>query len=131
MKTCRFLGTYLNTEQQEAFFPKIIKDDTYLIATGVTEPDSSTDIHLPYDEPGVAMKTRAYRDGDHYVINGRKHFITMGGVAKLYIIYARTDKSKPISQAASGFLVPRETPGFEVACPNQARRPAHLDCFLN
>jgi alkylation response protein AidB-like acyl-CoA dehydrogenase len=115
MKTCRFLGIYLNDKQQEEFFPEIMKDDTYLIATAVTEPDSSTDIHLPYDEPGVAMKTRAYRDGNDYVINGTKHFITMGGIAKLYIVYARTDKNKPISQAASGFLVPRETPGFHIA----------------
>lgn len=115
MKACHMFGIYLNKEQQEEFFPQIMKDDTYLIAIAVTEPDSATDINLPYDEPGVAMKTRAYRDGNEYVINGTKHFITAGGVAKLYVIYARTDKNKPVSQAASGFLVPKETPGFYVA----------------
>src|SRR4030042_1816614 len=76
MKACHMLGLYLNEKQQEEFFPTIMKDDMYLIATAVTEPDSSTDIHLPFDEPGVAMKASAYRDGNHYVINGVKHFIT-------------------------------------------------------
>jgi len=115
MKACHMFGLCLNEEQQEEFFPQIMEDDTYLIATAVTEPDSATDIHLPYDEPGVAMKTFAYRDGDEYVINGVKHFITAGGVSKLYVVYVRTDKTKPVSQAVSGFLVPRETPGFYVA----------------
>ena len=115
MKICHLFGLLLNEEQQEEFFPQIMEDDTYLVATPVTEPDSSTDIHLPYDEPGVAMKTFAYRDGDEYVINGVKHFITMGGVAKLYLVYLRTDKGTPLTQALSGILVPRETPGFSVA----------------
>jgi len=115
MKVCHMFGIYLNKEQQEEFFPEIMKDDTYLIAIAVTEPDSATDNSIPYDEPGVAMKTRAYRDGNEYVINGTKHFITLGGVAKLYVIYARTDKNKPVTQATSGFLVPKETSGFYVA----------------
>jgi acyl-CoA dehydrogenase len=115
MKACHMLGLYLNEDQQKEFFPQIMNDDTYLIATAVTEPDSATDIHLPYDEPGVAMKTFAFRDGDEYVINGVKHFITGGGISKLYIVYARTDKTKPVSQAVSGFLVPLGTPGFYVA----------------
>jgi len=115
MKVCHMFGIYLNKEQQEEFFPEIMKDDTYLIAIAVTEPDSATDNSIPYDEPGVAMKTRAYRDGNEYVINGTKHFITLGGVAKLYVIYARTDKNKPVTQATSGFLVPKKTSGFYVA----------------
>lgn len=115
MKACHMFGLYLNQEQQEEFFPQIMGDDTYLIATAVTEPDSATDIHLPYDEPGVAMKTRAQRDGNEYVLNGVKHFITAAGVAKLYVVYARTDRDKPVSQSVSGFLVPKGTPGFQVA----------------
>lgn len=79
MKACHMFGIYLNNDQQQEFFPQIMKDDTYLIAIAVTEPDSATDIHLPYDEPGVAMKTQAYRNGSEYVINGTKHFITVGG----------------------------------------------------
>ena len=113
-KFCHNLGAFLNEDQQDEFFPQIIQDDTFLTATAVTEPDSATDIHLPYDEPGVAMKTFANRDGDEYVINGTKCFITGGAYAKLILVYARTDKNKPISQAMSGFLVPAGTPGFRV-----------------
>jgi len=108
------LAIYMNEEQADEFFPQIMKDDTYLLATAVTEPESSTDIHLPYDEPGVAMKTFAYRDGNEYVINGVKHFISCAAFAKLFLVYARTDKDKPISQAMSGFLVPLGTPGFKI-----------------
>lgn len=114
MKNCNALATYLTQEQKEEFFPKIMSDDTFLIASAVTEPDSGSEIHLPVIKPGLGMKTFAYLDGDEYVINGRKHFITVGGVAKLYMLYARTDKEKPVNQAVSGFLVPRGTPGFVV-----------------
>ncbi len=94
MKACHMLGVCLNDSQQEEFFPKIMEDPTYLIATAVTEPDSATDIHLPYDEPGVPMKSFAYRDGDEYVINGVKHFITNGGIAKYISVVAMTNPSK-------------------------------------
>jgi len=111
-KFCHNLGVFLNDEQQDEFFPLIMQDDTFLTATAVTEPDSSTDIHLPYDEPGVAMKTFAYRDGEEYVINGTKCFITGSAYAKLVLVYARTDRTKPLSQAMSAFLVPAGTHGF-------------------
>ena len=113
-KNCHNLATYMNEAQANEFFPQIMKDDTYLLATAVTEPESSTDIHLPYDEPGVAMKTFAYRDGNKYIINGVKHFITGAAFAKLFLLYARTEKDKPISQAMSGFLVPLGTSGFRI-----------------
>ena len=113
-KFCHNLGVWLNEGQQEEFFPLIMNDDTYLTATAVTEPDSATDIHLPYDEPGVAMKTFAYRDGEEYVINGTKCFITGGAFAKLILVYARTDKRKKLEESMSGFLVPAGTEGFHV-----------------
>lgn len=114
MKNAVYLSTLLNEEQQEEFIPQYVKDDIYLLAIGTTEPDSGADILLAYDEPGVAMKTTAYRDGDEYILNGVKSFISNGAVAKLYFIYARTDKDKPVSQAASLFLVPADTLGFSI-----------------
>jgi len=100
--------------QKEEFIPELIKDDTYAIATAFTEPEHSSDSSLPYDEPGVAMKTFAYRHGDEYAINGMKRFITQAAVAKLFIIWARTDKNKPISQAMSAFIVRAGTPGLSI-----------------
>lgn len=112
-KNCHYLSVNLNEEQQDEFFPQFVKDDTYLIASAVTEPASSTDIHIPYDEPGT-MQTYAYRDGSEYVINGTKHFVSSVAFAKLFLVHARTDKNKPISQAMSVFLVPLRTPGLSV-----------------
>jgi len=114
MKNALYLSALLDKDQQEEFIPQYIKDDTYLIAIGTTEPDSGTDVLLPHDEPGTAMKTRAIRDGKEYVINGIKRFVSNGAVAKLYFIYARTDENKPVSKATSLFLVPNNAPGFSI-----------------
>jgi len=74
-----------------------------LAAFGLTEPDAGSDV--------TNMKTTAKRDGDSYVLNGVKHFITNGGVAKIYTIIASTDPSKG-SRGASAFIVEEGTPGF-------------------
>ncbi len=60
-----------------------------------------------------ATKTRALRDGDHYVINGSKCFITNGGIADLYVVFALTDPGKGI-RGVSAIVVPRETPGIVI-----------------
>jgi acyl-CoA dehydrogenase len=60
-----------------------------------------------------ATKTRALREGDHYVINGSKCFITNGGIASLYVVFALTDPEKGI-RGVSAIIVPRETPGITV-----------------
>lgn len=103
-----------NKDQKDHWVPKLIEDDTFLTATGITEPNAGTDSQLPYDAPGAGMKTFAARKGDQYIINGTKHFISNGGIAKLYFIYARTRKDAGITQGASIFLVPSNTPGFSI-----------------
>ena len=60
-----------------------------------------------------ATKTRARRDGDDYVINGSKCFITNGGIAGLYVVFALTDPEKG-TRGVSAIVVPRETPGITV-----------------
>ncbi|MFZ2053287.1 MAG: acyl-CoA dehydrogenase family protein [Candidatus Aminicenantales bacterium] len=60
-----------------------------------------------------ATKTRALRDGDHYIINGSKCFITNGGIADLYVVFALTDPDKGI-RGVSAIIVPRATPGIVV-----------------
>ena len=101
-----------NKEQKDEFIPRIIEDDRYFIAQGLTEPDHGTDNQLPYDEPGAALSTIAERKGDEYILNGEKQFITNAGISKLYIIIARTDKKAGVTRGASMFLVPEDTPGF-------------------
>ncbi len=104
----------LNPEQRDEFLPKFLKDDTYLLGLARTEPDAGTDSHFLYDAPGASIQTYAERQGDEYVINGTKHFISSGGIAKLYFLYARTDKKGPISTSMSVLLVPSDTPGFTI-----------------
>ncbi len=74
-----------------------------LAAFGLTEPEAGSDV--------TNMKTTAKRDGDSYVLNGVKHFITNGGVAKIYTVIASTDPSRG-SRGASAFIVEEGTPGF-------------------
>ena len=104
-----------NEEQKAEWIPKLVNDDTFLIAAAITEPDTGTDSLLPYDAPGAGMRTFAERRGDEYIINGTKHFISNGGVAKLYFVYARTKEDLPFTQSVSIFMVPPDTPGFSVA----------------
>jgi alkylation response protein AidB-like acyl-CoA dehydrogenase len=108
------LITELNEAQREEFLPKFLEDDTFLLALARTEPNAGTDSHFLYDAPGASIQTFAERRGDEYIINGTKHFISNGGIAKLYFLYARTDKKLPISQSLSLFLVPHDTPGFSI-----------------
>ena len=58
-----------------------------------------------------ALKTRAVKDGDNYVINGSKVFITNGGEADVYIVFASTDLEKG-SRGISAFIVEKDTPGL-------------------
>ena len=91
-----------------------MEDDTFLLGLARSEPDAGTDSHFLYDEPGASIQTYAVRDGDEYVINGTKHYISCGGIAKLYFLYARTDRKGPISTNLSCFLVPADAPGFRI-----------------
>lgn len=103
-----------NKKQKDEFFPKMVEDDTFVLALGGTEPNSGTDNELMADVPGAAMQTFAERRGDEYVINGTKHFISNGGIAKLYLIQARSDRKLPLNQCKSVFLVPSDAPGFSI-----------------
>ncbi len=74
-----------------------------LTAFAATEPTAGSDL--------LAMKTRAVRDGDHYVLNGQKCFITDGAVADIVSVYAYTDPEKG-AKGISAFVVEKGTPGF-------------------
>lgn len=112
-KLCSDLAAVGTKEQQDEFFPQIMNDPTFSLGEVISELEHGMDARLPYDEPGVCLKTFAYRDGDDYVINGEKWPTDSVG-ADLFFLYVRTDKSKPMSQAVSAFLVPRNTPGCSV-----------------
>lgn len=109
-----WMNALCNQQQKNEFFTKIVEDDTFVIGMGMTERNSGTDNLLMTHVPGAAMQTFAKRKGDEYIINGTKCFINNGGIAKLYLIHARTDRKLPLYQCRKIFLVPSNTPGFSI-----------------
>src|SRR6266850_371427 len=93
-------------EQKKRWLPEFTNPDRLVIGgLGLTEPDSGSD--------ALAMKTRATRVDDGYVLNGTKQFCTNGGIADYHVIYANTDPSKGPAGIAS-FLVPKGTAGMRM-----------------
>ncbi|MEQ9243254.1 acyl-CoA dehydrogenase family protein [Roseovarius indicus] len=92
--------------QKAAHMPGIISGDT-ITAVGVTEPDAGSDVK--------GIRTTARRDGDDFILNGAKMFITNGVHANLYCVAAKTDAQGPASQSVTMFLVEKDTPGFTVS----------------
>ncbi|WP_180174950.1 acyl-CoA dehydrogenase family protein [Acinetobacter sp. YH01022] len=93
------------TEQQKQQFLKPLAQGEMIGAFALTEPHTGSD--------AAAIKTRAVKDGEHYIINGAKQFITSGNNAGMIIVFAVTDPSAG-KKGMSAFLVPRDTPGYEV-----------------
>jgi alkylation response protein AidB-like acyl-CoA dehydrogenase len=93
-----------NVEQKERFLPKLASGE-WLAAYALTEPGSGSD--------SAAMRTTARREGDEYVLDGGKRFITNAGVASLYVVFAKTD-AEGGHGGISAFVVEADSPGFEV-----------------
>ncbi|MEA2875396.1 MAG: acyl-CoA dehydrogenase [Hyphomicrobiales bacterium] len=104
---------------QEKWFARLVADPQFLLAHCLTEPRGASDRWLPYNVPEAAMTTRAVKDGDHWIVNGRKQFISNGYDAGLYVVYANTNPKVGMLQGTSSFLVPRDTPGLTVARCNE------------
>ncbi|MBO0766214.1 MAG: acyl-CoA dehydrogenase family protein [Hyphomicrobiaceae bacterium] len=104
---------------QEHWFPRLVSDPGFLLAHCLTEPRGASDRWLPYNVPAAAMHTRATRQRDHWLINGRKQFISNGYDAGLFVVYANTDPKVGMLQGTSSFLVPRNTVGLTIARCNE------------
>ena len=95
-----------NDAQKQKYVPGLV-NGTMIGALGLTEPGAGSDAL-------GSMRTTARREGDEYILNGRKIFITNGPVADVLLVYAKTDPEKR-SQGISAFLVEKDFPGFKVA----------------
>ncbi|TAL33357.1 acyl-CoA dehydrogenase family protein [Phenylobacterium sp.] len=91
--------------QKEKYLPGIASGEI-ITSFALTEPEAGSD--------SGAVQTRAVRDGDHYVINGAKRYITNAAKAHLFTVMARTDPNKPGGGGVSAFLVESSTPGVTV-----------------
>ncbi|MFC4024937.1 acyl-CoA dehydrogenase [Oceanobacillus longus] len=93
---------YGNEEQKKNFLRRLATGEA-LGAYALSEPAAGSDV--------VSMKTTAKEDGDHYVLNGNKVWITNGGVADIYIVFAKTDADAK-HKGISAFIVEKGTEGF-------------------
>ncbi|MFA4854850.1 MAG: acyl-CoA dehydrogenase family protein [Candidatus Omnitrophota bacterium] len=91
-----------NEEQKKKYLPDLASGKK-VAAFAITEPEAGSD--------ASAIKTTAKKEGEHYILNGLKHFITNGGDAETYVVIAMTDKTKG-ARGASAFIVEKGTPGF-------------------
>lgn len=94
-----------NDVQMAKYMPGIIAGET-ITAVAVTEPDAGSDV--------AGMKTRAVRDGDDWVLNGSKMFITNGVHGDLFFVAAKTDPDAKGSRGITMFIVEKNMPGFRV-----------------
>jgi alkylation response protein AidB-like acyl-CoA dehydrogenase len=93
-----------NDEQLKKYIPPLARGEKQC-AFGLTEPGAGSD--------AAAMTTRAVLKGDKYIINGQKCFITNGGIADTYSVFAKTDDSAGV-KGISAFIVEKDFPGFEI-----------------
>ena len=101
---CAPIYEFGSEEQKRKYLPDLLTGRK-VGAFGLTEPGAGTD--------ASAQETTAVLDGDRYILNGSKIFITNGGAAETYIIFAMTDKAKG-HRGVSAFIVERSFPGFSV-----------------
>jgi acyl-CoA dehydrogenase len=119
--------------QKEEWLPKLASGEV-VASFALTEPGAGSD--------AASLRTSAVRDGDHYVVNGTKRFITNANRAGMFTLMARSDPSKKGATGISAFIVPAKTPGITIGKPEKkmgqqgahicdvifenARVPAHL-----
>ncbi len=106
-------------EQKAKWLPKIASGEI-VTSFALTEPEAGSD--------SAAVQTRARREGDVYVLDGAKRYITNAGKAQLFTVMARTDPDRKGAGGVSAFLVPRDLPGITVGKPEKkmGQQGAHI-----
>ncbi len=92
-------------EQRQKYLSKVATGEA-ISAFALSEPQAGSDV--------AAMACAAVADGDHYVLDGEKTWISNGGIADFYVVFARTGEA-PGARGISAFIVEAGTPGFEIA----------------
>lgn len=97
--------TLFGTEEQKSHWLPLTRSGQAISAFALTEPQSGSDV--------ASSTMTAVRDGDDYILNGEKTWISNGGIADVYTLFARTGEA-PGAKGLSAFIVPADSPGFEV-----------------
>ncbi|MET0856456.1 MAG: acyl-CoA dehydrogenase family protein, partial [Telluria sp.] len=117
--------TLFGSEANKAKYLTRVGRGDAISAFALSEPDAGSDV--------AAMQCAAVQDGDHYVLNGEKTWISNGGIADLYVVFARTGEA-PGARGISAFIVDAGLPGFEIAeridviAPHPLARLKFTDC---
>ena len=108
------------TDEQKAKYLPGVASGEIITSFALTEPEAGSD--------SAAVQTRAVLDGDHYVLNGSKRFITNANKAHLFTVMTRTDPDKVGAGGVSAFLVERDLPGLSVGKPEKkmGQQGAHI-----
>ena len=99
------ISLFGSDENKQAYLPRVAKGEA-IAAFALSEPHAGSDV--------AAMQCAAVQDGGHYVLNGEKTWISNGGIADFYVVFARTGE-QPGARGISAFIVDKDTPGFEIA----------------
>jgi acyl-CoA dehydrogenase len=113
-------------EQKQHYLPRVASGNA-IAAFAISEPDAGSDV--------AALQCAARKDGDSYVINGEKTWISNGGIADFYLVFARTGEAAG-AKGISAFIVDANTPGLgiaeriEVMAPHPLARLVFKDCWI-
>jgi acyl-CoA dehydrogenase len=99
------ISLFGSDEQKQAYLPRVAAGES-IAAFALSEPEAGSDV--------AAMQCAARREGDVYVLDGEKTWISNGGIADFYVVFARTGE-QPGARGISAFIVDADTPGFEIA----------------
>jgi acyl-CoA dehydrogenase len=122
--------------QRDRWVGMLVESDGHVFAGALNEPDvAGSELFCPVDDPALGLRTRATRRGDDYVICGAKAgWVSNGGVADTYLVFARTSHDAPAMATTSAFLVPADTPGVSVGPRTELlgmRSSWHAELFLD
>jgi acyl-CoA dehydrogenase len=113
-------------EQRAGYLPRVARGEA-IAAFALSEPEAGSDV--------AAMQCAAVQDGEHYVLNGEKTWISNGGIADFYVVFARTGE-QPGARGISAFIVDKDAPGFSIAerinvmAPHPLARLSFKDCRI-
>ena len=121
------ISNFGSPEQKQRYLPGVAKGIA-IAAFAISEPDAGSDV--------AALECAAQKDGDSYLLNGEKTWISNGGIADFYLVFARTGE-EPGSRGISAFIVDADTPGLEIAerievmAPHPLARLAFRNCRVS
>jgi alkylation response protein AidB-like acyl-CoA dehydrogenase len=113
-KWSHLIAEFCTKDQKDRFLTPFLNDDTYVIGSASTEPNSGSDNRYPPDDVKSGFRVRSEKQGDDWVLNGEKAFIANGSVGKLFFVNTRSDNTVLARDGTTVFMVPLGTPGFRI-----------------